>query len=268
MRRRKRKRLPLGITSRVGPRTGAAETDWATAEAIADSFLSTFNDDCTDNRIKPPNLKGDFPGGIAFINDLATGQPIPVEVVMVPSAQSFHETSLPIVGGQRTGPYGEQVYISPTRGACLAPRSWRNVLLSAIRHELTHAADPAVYKDNRRWISWHARAERGQRPSLRELPRKQRKEVRGQKRFKGFCDYVQSPVETRAFLAQTATELRLVGRKMRDTKEKGFSTPAQALRAMSPTFREIEKCLLPEGRKKFLKLAAIAWENGTIPRTR
>lgn len=279
-----RRRKPLGASSRIGPRTGAAEIPWETSEAIVTAFLRHFDDNCTDGRIKPPSTDEVVTGGIALIPDLVTGAPRPVEIILAPSSGAFHVTSLPATG--EWNPKERRITISPTRGACKSPASWSNILHSTIRHELTHAADPGLVKKNQRMvrfqhqvIAWVENDRRGPAPRLSSLPKAQRAEAvmllesmatgRRPVMDQTMCQYVRDPYEARAFLTQVASEVELVGARLKaDPREKGFRDPVEALRAASPTFREIEPCLTPKGKRKYLQAAARAWAADKIPRRR
>lgn len=283
-RRANRSRIQqLKASARRGPRTGTAVIPWQTSEEIVDVFLEHFDDNCTDGRVKPPSTDDIVTGGVALLPDLATGRPRPIEVVLAPSRGAFHATSLPAVGEWNPG--SRRVTISPTRGACKPPASWRNILLSTVRHELTHAADPGLAKKNQKmqrfqadlW-AWVDGGARGKPPGLSRFPRAQRAEAvavleamaRGNPRVelaRTACQYVRDPFEARAFLTQVITEVELVGRRLKtDPREKGFTDPTAALRAASPTFREIEHCLTAKGRRKYLQAAARAWDAGVVPR--
>lgn len=279
---------PLGITARPKdePRTGHLYVPWEASEAIADAFLDYFDDYCTDGRIKPPSLKEDIASGQIIIPDAATGQPVPIKVILSPKVEAFHETSLPATG--LFNPNTNSVYISPTVGSCKSPESWRNILLSVIRHELAHASDPGLYRKNAKLTQWgraiqqwlQRGADPKRAPDIKKLPKGLRPEasalaerlVLGEEQAqarsasKSFCEYVQTPTEENAFLTQVASELRLIGKRMKASKVRGFKSPVTAIRDGSPTFREIEHCLRPEQRKRFLKTAARLWDAGDLPR--
>jgi hypothetical protein len=274
------KRTTLAATARKGPRTGAAEISWDVSEAIADNFLRAFDDNCVDaGMIKPPSYwEEPVTVGVAIVGDLKAGQPLPIEIVMAPSSGAFQDRSLPVIG--QFDPLAHRITISPTRGACKSVPSWKNILLSAIRHELAHAVDPGLRLTNVRGIRWEEKLRRwvasggkGKPPSLRELPKTQRREVRkrleeyvkGRPAPVNFCQYVRSVPEERAFLTQVASEMELVGRRLIKARDQGFKNPTEAIKALSPTYREIEKCLTPKGRRKYLKVAASAWERGVVP---
>lgn len=278
---------PLGITAREGARTGHIEIPWVVSEAIATAFVDHFDDNCTDNRVKPPpeSKLGRSPliGGNAIISDAATGQPVPVQVVLAPSQEAFHETSLPVSG--LYDPVSGRITISPTFGACRTRDSWKNVLQSAIRHELTHAADPNVYLETKKLLLWRQKAKKWLQqggkpedfPSIRELPRRLRPQAESlfaslvgkskpSSRNKDFCQYIRSIGEQKAFMTQVGTEMILVGGRLKQSREKGFRSPAEAIKALSPTYREIERCLTPKIKNKFMKMAARLWDNNIIPK--
>jgi len=140
--------MKLGVTARRGPRTGAAEPTWSSAEAVAEAFLKRFSTYCTDDRIKPPAADEPVFGGRTLVEDLRTGDAVQVDII----------------------------------------------------------------------------------------------------------------------LTQVSTEITLVGQRLKADGDRGFATPSAALTAMSPTYREIAKCLTPKGRRKYLQVAASAWERGVIPK--
>lgn len=286
---KKKSKSPLGITSRTGPRTGHTEIDWTVSEAIAETFLDHFDTHCTDNRIKP-NYEPII-GGTAVIADPSTGQPVPVTVGMEIGEQGFvdievaNQGSLPVSG--YFYPENNLIVISPTLGTCKTRESWKNILLSAIRHELTHAADPGFYKSNKKLLEWIHRFEKflsvgkGTPPSLKDLPRSLRKLAKkaAQLRIygktdqviarKSGCEYITSNVERRAFLTQVGSEIKVVGERLIKAKDKGFKSPEAAMKALSPTFREISKCLVNKKDKDpYLKVAARLWDLGYIPKSK
>lgn len=263
----KKRSAPLGITARQGPRTGYPYVPWDVSEQIADTFLEHFNDNCTDNRIKPPSFSRNIIGGSATIPDAATGQPVPVTVVMEPTSEAFHDITLPIVGrfeGDRN-----IIRISPTIGACKPYESWRNILISAIRHELTHAADIYLYKTNRTVGKFVSEKRAGKNPSAKRLPKVARKKIEelmtGEKRHQDMCSYVRDPIEQNAFLTQVGSELEMLSKKAEKMNLR-YRNPQDALDNLSPTFREISHCLTPKQKKRFQKMAATFWQRGVIPK--
>jgi hypothetical protein len=267
MKNRKRSKKPLGITARQGPRTGYPYVPWDVSEQIADTFLKHFSDNCTDNRIKPPSANRVITGGSATIPDAATGQPVPVTVVMEPTSEAFHDITLPIVG--RFEGDKNVIRISPTIGACKSYESWRNILISAIRHELTHAADIYVYKTNRAVGKFVREYEAGKNPSVKHLPKPARRKIEelmtGEKRHKDMCTYVRDPIEQNAFLTQVGSELEMLSKKAAKMNLR-YRDPADALANLSPTYREIGHCLTPKQKKRFQKMAATFWQRGVIPK--
>lgn len=277
-----RKRKTLGATARVGERVGHPYVPWEASEAIAEGFLNTFDSYCTDNRLKPPNLKDEIVGGAVILPDAATGQPVPIRFVLAPSVAAFHETSLPATG--LFDPNSNVVAISPTVGACKPRESWKNILLSVIRHELAHAGDTQLYIDNRILTNWMNQISALHRRGVSEhqlakltqrvLPKRLRSrglkmlgvETPGLSKEETFCRYIRTSPEQNAFLTQVATELTLVGKRLRSSKAKGFKNPVVALREGSPTFREISNCLTPKQRERFLKMSARLWDKGDLPR--
>jgi hypothetical protein len=254
--------------------------------AIADTFLEHFDDYCTDDRVKPPPLTQAIIGGTALIKDPSTGQPVPVTVLMAPTGEAFHETRLPATG--LFSPGHNAVIISPTAGVCKPRSSWKNILLSVIRHELTHALDPGLYRSNRNKLLWEqafnawAQAYYQERsvlpakmfdrmfppPPVRQLPRQDQawgkaaiRAVQTDEEIpaysssgpaRDFCSYVQDPYEARAFLAQIGSELRMGGDRIPKTHP-GFATPAAALKALSPTFDILDEATRTERGGKVTK---------------
>lgn len=141
---------------------------------------------------------------------------------------------------------------------CWRPAFWAPGMRTIIQHELAHAADPAVH-------ARHAQATRAIATKT-PLPRWVERE-RSKHPDDDYCGYINLPREVVARTAQVAHELSTTKVRQavrRDVDEAPSYDPVrpEAILQHSPTYYNVQRCLTPKNKRKFLQLAARLWQSG------
>ena len=227
-----RRRLPLGATARLGPRTGVLEVDWGKMATAAAEVVDKFRACGKDDEVVPVGGRGSV---ITTVRDAASGKDREVGVWTIPVSD---DADVPNAQHRRLrdshGAMEYEVVLFP-RHKCMSADNWRWEMRRSLVHELTHASE-------------------ADRQKLRQHPR-----------FTEGCRYFNSRWEVAAFVAEAREEMGTFQqvRQADFMVRKGFLTrPEDLLMLASPTYQDLigTKCLTPENRRRFLKMAAHLWE--------
>lgn len=235
MPRRRRWPAQLGATNRTGPRTGTVPVDERQVARVARKLVSKFppadGEHCRVGDVRPAHAQVRGVQVRTPTNDVRT---VDVEVHALPRE---------IYSGGKYLPKLHRIVVYADPRVCGQPYAMAKTLMETLRHELAHATDPGI--------------------------RLERERAGYQRKHNGRCDYINDPLEITARLAETKAQLEQNSTWLRRQKRDGDPFKNGDVRLYSDTYAEIESCLTPKNKRRFLKVAAWIWDSIPVtPRRR
>lgn len=242
----RRRRRQLGKTARAGTRTGAVEIDLDAVTKLAEDLAAGYRPCGGEAERRLDYVAPTVQSCRRFdYREASTGRWR--EAAVCAGTEAAREGAPPVkseYGEPRDAWEPGELNVYARERVCMSRRDWAHLLYVTIAHELTHAADPGLARERR--------------PYIRAM------------QAKDFCAYATQPVELTARVGEAYAELRSwrVRYPAIVARRHGFLERPEQYLEHSTTYRELEPCLAPAQRRRFLRMAAAAWEHSGMAKVK